>query len=291
VVRVVAFFAAGVAALAAPGLARSYGWPIMPLDQPHAIRGAFDDPRDGRSFHFGVDIAAPDGTPVYAVEPGTVFRYSDAVAVRQADGHEFSYWHVQATVDEHAYVTAGEQIGAVRAGWGHVHFAEFDGRTYVNPLRPGALEPFTDTTTPVVGPIDVDRTGGRIDATVEAYDLPPVSPPPPWQDARWTPERIRWRLYHDGRELVPWVDAADFDTLLPPARFQAVYAPGTEQNSPGRPGRYVFWLARGLELQNGPYELEVEAADTRGNTGYGAVSFDVTDARPQSRNTTNRASR
>jgi hypothetical protein len=273
--RVAALVAAGIAALALPGLAHAYGWPVKPFDQQHAIRGAFDDPRDGRSFHFGVDICTPDGTPVYAVAPGTVFRYADAVAVRQSDGHEFSYWHVDATVAEHSYVDAGEQIGVVRAGWGHVHFAEWDGHTYVNPLRPGGLEPFVDTTSPVVGPIAVDADGGRIDVTVEAYDVPPIAPPAPWQDARWTPEIVRWRLLQDGREPTPWTDAVDFSSHLLPGAFASVYAPGTEQNAPGRAGRYVFWLARGLRLEPGAYELQVEAEDTRGNVGSGSSSFEV----------------
>jgi hypothetical protein len=282
----VALVAAGVAALALPALAFAYPWPVKPFDEPHPIRGAFDDPRDGRFFHFGVDISAADGTPVYAVAPGTIFRYSDAVAVRQPDGHEFSYWHVEATVPEHSYAQAGEQIGVVRAGWGHVHFAEFDGRTYVNPLRPGGLEPFTDTSAPVVGPIVVHESGGRIDATVEAYDVPPIAPPPPWQDARWTPEVVRWRLLRGGRELTPWTDAVDFTQYLPPSDFSSVYAPGTEQNLPGLPGRYVFWLVRGLQLASGPYDLQVEALDTRGNTGSLSYAFEV-----QSFSTTKRASR
>jgi Peptidase family M23 len=282
----VAIVAAGVAALALPGLAPAYPWPIKPFDEAHAIRGAFDDPRDGRSFHFGVDISAPDGTAVYAVAAGTVYRYSDAVAVRQEDGREFSYWHVEATVPEHAYVEQGDLLGYVRAGWGHVHFAEFDGRTYVNPLLPGSLEPFTDTTVPVVGPIAVHEDDGRIDATVEAYDLPPIAPPTPWQDARWTPEIIRWRLLRDGRDLMPWTDAVDFSQYLPPSAFASVYAPGTEQNTPGHAGRYAFWLVRGLPLADGPYDLQVEAADTRGNTGSSSYAFSV-----QSFRTTKRASR
>lgn len=273
--RVAAFVAAGIAALALPAFAHAYGWPIKPFDEQHAIRGAFDDPRDGRSFHFGVDICAPDGTPVFAVAPGTVFRYADAVAIRQPDGHEFSYWHVAATVAEHSYVDAGAQIGVVRAGWGHVHFAEWDGRTYVNPLRPGGLEPFADTTAPVVGPITVAADRGRIDATVEAYDVPPITPPAPWQDARWTPEIVRWRLLHDGRELTPWTDATDFSAHLPPDEFSSVYAPGTEQNAPGRPGRYVFWLVRGLRPEPGTYELQVEAEDTRGNVGSASSTFEL----------------
>jgi hypothetical protein len=285
--RVAAFVAAGIAALALPAFAHAYEWPVKPFDEQHAIRGAFDDPRDGRSFHFGVDICVPDGTPVFAVAPGTVFRYADAVAIRQSDGHEFSYWHVAATVAEHSYVDAGAQIGVVRAGWGHVHFAEWDGRTYVNPLRPGGLEPFADTTAPVVGPITVSADQGRIDATVEAYDVPPITPPAPWQDARWTPEIVRWRLLHDGRELTPWTDATDFSSHLRPGEFSSVYAPGTEQNAPGRPGRYVFWLAHGLRPEPGAYELQVEAEDTRGNLGSASTAFEVT----QSLRTRNSASR
>jgi murein DD-endopeptidase MepM/ murein hydrolase activator NlpD len=80
------FVAAGVVALSAPAFAHAYGWPVKPFNQQHPIRGAFDDPRLGGSFHFGVDISVRDGTAVYAVAPGTVFTYSDAVAVRQPSG-------------------------------------------------------------------------------------------------------------------------------------------------------------------------------------------------------------
>src|SRR4051794_41180180 len=65
-----------------------YGWPVKPFDRQHPIRGSFGDPRtvflDSPtraalytgpgvfSFHPGVDVWAPDGTPVYAVVSGTV---------------------------------------------------------------------------------------------------------------------------------------------------------------------------------------------------------------------------
>ena len=53
----------------------SYGWPLKPFDQQHPVRGFFCDPRigdkGGKAFHFGVDVSAPDGTAVYAVEGGT----------------------------------------------------------------------------------------------------------------------------------------------------------------------------------------------------------------------------
>jgi hypothetical protein len=299
VIRVVAIVAAGVAALAAPAFASAYPWPLKPFDRQHPVRGGFCDPRlrpDGDpatgAFHFGVDIVAADGTPVYSVSEGTVFRRHGAVAVREPGGHEFSYWHVDTVVGEHSFVRAGDLLGYVAQGWGHVHFAESDAQGYLNPLRPGALEPFSDSTTPVVTAIDVTAAGGRLDATAEAYDPPPITPPPPWQEARLAPAVVRWRLLLDGAEVLPWTTAADFRTVWPaPQRFAEVYAPGTTQNHPGSPGRYVFWLAHGRDLASlpdGAYVLQVEARDASGNTGSASTAFELTG---QSRTTRKTASR
>jgi murein DD-endopeptidase MepM/ murein hydrolase activator NlpD len=286
--KVAAFCAAGIAAILAPASVGAYGWPIKPFDQQHAIRGAFDDPREGRgvggqienSFHFGVDISARDGTPVYAVAPGTAFLDPDSVSVHQPDGHKFAYWHIAAAVSEHSYVNTGDLIGYVRFGWGHVHLAEWNGKTYLNPLRPGGLEPFTDETTPIVGDIDVTQQDERLDVTVEAYDLPPIQPPPPWQDARWTPAFVRWRLLRDEQVVLPWRIAADFrKNWIKGPRFESIYAPGTTQNRPLTPGRYIFWLAHGLDvhgLPEGTYELQVLASDTRSNTASRSVGFSIT---------------
>jgi len=289
------FIAAGAVALAAPAAASAYNWPLKPFDQQHAIRGAFDDPREhtgvggsSHSFHFGVDICALDGTPVYAVEGGTIYRYRDAVAVRVGPGHEFSYWHVHTTLPEHSHVAKGQEIGRVRPGWGHVHFAERVDGIYVNPLRPGGLEPFTDTTTPVVDaidltdegvPVDRARVTGDIDLVADAYDLPPLAPPLPWEDSRWTPALVRWRITRDDKDVVPWETAADFRTvLLMPDQYDLIYAPGTRQDHPGAPGDFRFWLSRSFDttlLADGTYRLEVAASDTRENTGRAFVDFTV----------------
>jgi len=289
VVRVLALGATCVAALWAPSFACAYGWPIKPFHRQHVVRGAFDDPRFGRYFHFGVDISARTGTAVYAVAPGTVFTYPDAVAVRQANGHEFSYWHVRATVSEHAWVKKGQEIGVVRRGFGHVHFAEFDGRTYVNPLRRGGLTPFVDHTVPVVGPIALQESHGAVRLTVQAYDVPPLKPPWPWSGAVWTPEIVRWRLLSNGTPVVPWTVAVDFQRFHSAREYASVYAPGTRQNRPGRPGLYIFWLTHGIDLPDGDYALQVQAVDTRGNVGSGAMAFALSNG--QSLNTTKRASR
>src|SRR4051794_33863412 len=57
-----------------PPVAAAYGWPLKPFDRQHPVRAFLNDPRIGRhgsqAFHFGIDISAIDGTPVYAVSGG-----------------------------------------------------------------------------------------------------------------------------------------------------------------------------------------------------------------------------
>src|SRR3954470_15177361 len=86
----------------APGAAAS-GGPLKPFDKQHPVRSFFDDPRqegaEAASFHFGVDISAPDGTAVYAVTDGVVRLQPDSVALVADSGDRvFSYWHVSTTV-------------------------------------------------------------------------------------------------------------------------------------------------------------------------------------------------
>jgi hypothetical protein len=68
----------------------AYPWPVRPFDRQHAVRGFFCDPRigegGGKSFHTGVDVSAPDATPVYAVAPGRVsIEGAEIVAVSSGD--------------------------------------------------------------------------------------------------------------------------------------------------------------------------------------------------------------
>ena len=63
-------------------LACVYPWPLKPFDRPHPVRGYFNDPRisgKSRAFHFGVDVAAKDGTAVYAVTGGKAHVEDDQV--------------------------------------------------------------------------------------------------------------------------------------------------------------------------------------------------------------------
>jgi murein DD-endopeptidase MepM/ murein hydrolase activator NlpD len=118
VVLAIVFAACGALAVATPrshASARraadsSYGWPVKPFDQPHPVRGSFGDPRTifvgppslrtlmsgagSFQFHFGIDVSAPDGTPVYPVVSGHVLsENADRVFVDAGDGRTFEYWH------------------------------------------------------------------------------------------------------------------------------------------------------------------------------------------------------
>ena len=125
----------------------SYPWPITPFDKQHPVRGFFGDPRigdgGGKSFHTGIDISAPDGTPVYAVAPGRVSLGGPQNVVVATPGRNFGYWHVVPAVANGVRVPLHGLLGHIAAGWGHVHLAEHTTLpspqgTYWNPLRPGA---------------------------------------------------------------------------------------------------------------------------------------------------------
>ncbi len=282
-------------ALAAPGPALAYGWPVKPVDEPHPIRGFFDDPRVAhgreelsRAFHFGVDIAAPDGTPVYAVERGTVNRHAHNVAVTTAEGRIFGYWHIDPVVRSKELVRTHQLLGRVQAGWGHVHLAESIDGEYLNPLRFGGLEPYVDDTPPTIAAImllrdgrlvDIAHVTGVVDLEADAYDTPVPEPRGAWSSSRVTPALLRWRVVAGLAEEGPWHVAADFRfVLLPDALFSLVYAPGTHENRALRPGRYRFYLEQGFDtrsLPDGFYRLEVSAGDMRGNTTTSALPFRI----------------
>jgi len=277
----------------------TYGWPVRPFDRQHPVRGFFGDPRigsgGGTSFHFGIDVSVPDGTPVYAVTPGTahlnVAGGPQNIAVT-SPGVTHGYWHVQPTVRHGQQVARHALLGHVAAPQGHVHFAERtpDG-PYLNPLRPGALAPFVKEHPPTVDRIVADRNGlaldvkaltGVVDLIAEAHDVTPIPPLAPYTQMPVTPALVRWRLVAHATEVVPWRTTADFRTALPDnSLYHKVYAPGTTQNHPPAPGRYRFQLAAAFDTRahpDGSYRLDVEVADTRGNASRGHLTLTITNA-------------
>jgi hypothetical protein len=271
----------------------SYGWPVKPFDRQHPVRGYFGDPRiepkpDGSrlyQFHFGVDVAAPNGTPVYATLTGRASihpNHHDVVLIDGASGVEFQYWHIVPSIGSGEEVTAYRTvIGHVESPWLHVHFSELRDGVFLNPLRPGAMGPYRDTTRPTVSAVELERSGdsahvapadagGTIDIVAEVADETPLPIAPPWHDKPVMPALVRWRIVGAAGAAMPWRAAVDFRETIPPASaYTSVYARWTRQNRATRPGRYRIYLAHGWscrQLTAGWYRIQVEASDTRDNT-------------------------
>lgn len=299
--RALLLFATAAAVLVAPGRAGAYGWPLKPFHRPHPVRGSFGDPRyhlgpesSLSSFHFGVDISARDGQAVYSVSGGYVHAYAAHLTVTNHRSREFGYWHVRPVVRTGKWVKKHQLIGHVIAGWGHVHFAESYGGEYKDPLRKGALTPYYDRTAPVVAGIRLLRDDGSaadpqditgpLSVVVSAWDAPPIAPPAPWDVARLAPMDLWWTLTAANGALVASDLVADFDQGLPlNGLYSWIYAPGTYQNKPHRPGNYLFWAMHSLDTSaypDGPYQLTIEAMDDRGNTGSDSVALRFANGTP-----------
>ena len=102
-------------------------------------------------------------------------------------------------------------------------------------------------------------------------------PPAPWDVARLAPASVSWKLLNAAGVTVASSVAASFNPGLPKnSLYPWIYAPGTYQNKPHRPGFYNFWLAHELDtaaFPDGTYTLDVIAADTRNNQGFGTMQF------------------
>jgi hypothetical protein len=253
-------------------VAHSYGWPVKPFDRQHPVRGFFGDPRiaeaDGattKQFHFGVDVSAPNGTPIYATITGTVSLINPgAISVAGAGGVTFEYWHIIPTVRSGQRVTAYRTVvGNVEKPWAHVHFSERVNGVYVNPLRPGGMGPFADDTTPRVESIDVRISHGVPVVTADVADDTPLVVPAPWSDLPVMPALVRWRV--TGLGATKWQTIVDFRLHIPRAPlFASVYGSATRQNHAARPGLYRVVLGRLGKASSGD-AIEVEVRDAQGN--------------------------
>jgi hypothetical protein len=294
----------------------AYHWPVKPFDRQHPIRGYFGDPRTlgleqlgadrpgspgSFTFHNGVDIYAPAGTPVYPVVSGLAHLGSgDRVSVTTGDRRTFQYYHVKPAVQAGQPVTAYRTVlGWVGPVWQHVHLTEIDHFRVHNPLDPGHLEPYHDHTIPQIeklsfttdtgAPVDPRTLHGTILIAADAEDLPPIPVPGHWLGFPVTPALVTWRLSSKAGPVFRHT-AADFRQTEPLDRdFWHVYAAGTYQNFPDfnyhlywhLPGRYLFNLTPSpldtRRLPNGSYRISVGVADTCGNRSTLTQSIRITN--------------
>ena len=116
---------------------------IWPLVGP--IGDYFGSPRGGGTYHQGLDISAPTGTPIVAAAPGQVvlasagYGYGNYVVIRHDNGYETLYAHFsQIYVVQGQWVAQGETIGTVGStGWTtgpHLHFEVRQGGAAIDPL-------------------------------------------------------------------------------------------------------------------------------------------------------------
>jgi hypothetical protein len=322
ITRLLAVAAAlSTAALALPATGLAYGWPVKPFDEPHPLRGSFGDPRTvfagsptlagletspcACTFHEGVDISAPDGTAVYPVLSGVVrtvitLKGHEMVSV-ESGSTAFEYWHIAAGVRPGEQVTVGSTIlGRILHEAGHVHLTEIDNGVIVNPLEPGHLTPYRDTTVPAVGAISFhDAAGGStplpnfvtgaVEIDAEAYDSPSTPVPGVWHGMPVTPAVVSWHIERwNGTAVTPERAIYDVRRTIPSnADFWRVYARGTFQNMSVF-GRHYSWLEPGCfrfrltpgsfdtrALPDGVYTVVVTASDIAGNKATGTQRFTV----------------
>ncbi len=305
-----------VCALVTAAAASAYPWPVRPFNKAHPVRADFGDPRtifdlslftDGLQgpgdfqFHNGVDIAAPDGTPVYPVVSGTVKLFDGTeIAVKAGDGRTFQYFHLVPVVQDGEKVIAKQTLlGYVGHTYGHVHLTEIRGSQVWNPLAKGGLAPYRDTTQPHVtsifmrsegslAPLDPLGVCGNVSIVAEAYDHPTMRVPGSFAGFPVSPALVTWSMRKVGAGVVqPELTAFDVRTGLPThLEFWDLYARGTYQNAPRfasrqftlMPGRFLYNLNPSFDtraLANGVYQVSAAAADVRGNRGLLNQRFTV----------------
>lgn len=297
----------------------SYGWPVRPFDRQHPVRGSFGDPRSifrgaptvrglmhsacACSYHQGIDVAAADGTAVYAVRDGVVRTVTpDWVEIDSPGGGAFQYWHIGPSVHVGDRVQARQDVlGHILKGSQHVHLTELSDGKPVNPLAPGHIGPYVDQTTPAVGEISFrsrdtgpellpEYVHGAVELVASASDTPAVPVPGQWNGLPVTPAKLTFRIttFPKGDVVVPDSVAMDVSRTLPATSdMWHTYARGTHMNMVQmgvhrywyNAGVYLFKLTPGVwdsrRVKDGVYRLTATAWDTAGNHSSASQVFQV----------------
>ncbi len=283
----------------------TYPWPLAPQNQIHGIIGTFGEYRSGPPphFHNGVDVPDPEGTPVYAVEGGSVTwieRNGFNCGIRVG---RFAYIHTipRADLNLGDYVNYGEVVGHLNYG-NHVHFKDgggASGRATRNALLPDdGFEPFEDPYhTNVLGvwffvdnvqtEIPANRLSGLVDIVVRAVDTTTPGSRVGTNNGIFT---IGYGIMtaDTSQFVVPLHVPYVFDTLPPSSALPYTYY---QQWSNTSTYYYIvtneFYGSRFLDtrtLEPGDYVLVVTTSDTRNppDTFYFPIRIVESDVTPPS---------
>ncbi len=149
-----------------------YQWPVVPLNSSQFLTAGFSEFRNTLSsdhFHNAVDIAEPDGNPVYSCISGAVYSkvndgsnsYVSVITNYGGIWKRITYLHIlpSPSISVGQSVTRGVTIlGTIYSGQGHVHLIERElvnnpdaYAVEINNIRPnGGLDPFNDPYSPEI---------------------------------------------------------------------------------------------------------------------------------------------
>ncbi len=112
-------------------LTSSFGWRMRPGEGE-------------TTFHYGIDLAAAEGTEIVAFADGEVFAAGESstlgkyIILHHADGYSTLYAHCSEILVTGGAVTVGQPIARVgdtgAATGAHLHFELQDGSVYLNPV-------------------------------------------------------------------------------------------------------------------------------------------------------------
>jgi hypothetical protein len=192
-------------------------------------------------------------------------------------------------------------LGRILRGSQHVHLTALQDGRPVNPLAPGRIGPYVDTTTPTVHAItfrarDVgpdlmpEYLHGRVEIVAAASDTPAIAVPGKWAGLPVTPAKLTFHVSSlpQRQTVVSETTAMDVSRTLPPTSdMWHTYARGTHMNMVQmgshrywyNPGVYLFKLTPTAfdthRLRDGVYEMTVTAWDTDGNHSTRSQIFQV----------------
>lgn len=293
-------------------------WPTKPFYGTHRIQGTLDEPRVLTGFtpaatplleqglaglnqaipifprvaHIGVDISAPDGTPVYAVRSGIAVTHL-AGSGTYVDVGAFAYWHLEDPVPTGTRVVALHTIiGRAYPGLHHINFSRYYKGVAVNQLRFGGFYSTSDTTRPVLGALRAFTAAGRTLAANAIPEAPValfVRASDLWSQggAEIGLYKLSWSLSTtSGKTIWPTTTTLQADVLVSDQVMGWIVSPDSErldrletdfsyrlfhpEATPRSP------LMNFTTLAAGPYVIHATAQDAAGHTTNRAYPITVT---------------